>query len=128
MGSTEADEPALESLTELPDSAFVSITEQFLLHIDNLYFKEILRAPQAAHIRSVLIDRLIESDNWEHRPDEWMSIGVNFGRLVARMFMHDGWAEPPRCGLIDTIRDHRPSVLSRDEVLRYNESMVFSSV
>ena len=145
-------------------------------------------AEQAVHIRSVLI----ESDDWEHRPDEWMSIEVNLGRLVARMFMHDGWSQRPRCylnpdgvdrldpllpalqrlaasgpcffvalnlievdprpnhlgfivaaveawlqaypdnsdlwrdqligrricGLIDTIRDHRPSVLSRDKVLR----------
>ena len=192
MGSTEADESALKSLTELPDSAFVSIAEQFLLHIDNLYFNEILSAEQAVHIRSVLIDRLIESDDWEHRPDEWMLIEVNLGRLVARMFMHDGWTQRPRCylnpdgvdridpllpalqrlaasgpcffvalnliefdprpnhlgfivaaaeawlkaypdnsdlwsdqligkricGLIDTIRDRRPSVLSRDKVLR----------
>ena len=99
MDSSEVDEFALKSLTELPDSAFVSITEQFLLHIDNLYFKGILPALQAEHIRSVLIDRLIDSDGWEHGHDKWMSIEVNLGRLVARMFMHDGWTQPPRCYL-----------------------------
>ena len=99
MDSSEVDEFALNSLTELPNIAFASITEQFLLHIDILYFKGILPVPEAVHIRSVFIDRLIESDDWEHRSDEWMSIEVNLGRLVARMFMHDGWSQPPRCYL-----------------------------
>ena len=99
MDLTEVDAFVLNSLTELPNSSFVSIADQFLLHVDNQYFNEVLTEAQAVHIRSVLIDRLIRCDDWKHRPDEWMSIEVNLGRLVARMFMHDGWTPPPRCYL-----------------------------
>ena len=99
MDSSEVDAFALNSLTKLPDSSFVSIAEQFLLHVDHQYFKEVLTVTQTVHVRSVLIDRLIKCDDWRHRRDGWMSIEKNLGRLVARMFMHDGWELPPRCCL-----------------------------
>ena len=111
MESTETHEFALKPLTELPDSAFFSIAEQFLRHVDSLYFKKILPATQAVPIRSALINRLIESDDWEHRADEWRSIEVNLGRLVARMFMHDGWERQPRCYLSADLVDRLDPLL-----------------
>ena len=99
MDVSEIDKSALVSLTGLPDSSFVSVTEQLVLHIDNLYFKRILPMRQAVHTRSILVGRLIKNDDWCQRDDQWMSIDVNLNRLVARMFLHDGWSLPARCYL-----------------------------
>ena len=85
--------------TSLPDRSFIGICELFLLHIDKVYFTGDLGTQQAVHIRSVLIDRLIKSDEWQRWKGEWIGIERTLGRLVARLFMHDGWSKSPRCWL-----------------------------
>ena len=99
METSELDHFALTRITSLPDRSFIGFCEQFMLHIDKEYFTGHLGTQQAVHIRSVLIDRLITSDEWRRWTAEWMAPERNLGRLVARLFMHDGWSQLPRCWL-----------------------------
>lgn len=99
METSELDHFALTRITSLPDRSFIGFCEQFMLHIDKEYFTGHLGTQQAVHIRSVLIDRLITSDEWRRWTAEWMAPEGNLGRLVARLFMHDGWSQLPRCWL-----------------------------
>ena len=97
--SSAWDQFALNHVTSLPDRSFVAICEQFLLHVDKKYVTGDLVTQQAVRIRSVLIDRLITSDEWRRWKAEWVAPEKYLGRLVARLFMHDGWYQPPRCWL-----------------------------
>ena len=99
METSELDHFALTRITSLPDRSFIGFCEQFMLHIDKEYFTGHLGTQQAVHIRSVLIDRLITSDEWRRWRAEWMASERNLGRLVGRLFMHDGWSQLPRCWL-----------------------------
>ena len=98
MEPSELDQFALNRITSLPDRSFIGICEQFLLHVDKEYVAGDLVTQQAVHIRSTLIDRLIRSDEWHRWKGEWITINP-LARLVARLFMHDGWSQPPRCWL-----------------------------
>ena len=97
--SSELDQFALDNITSLPDRSFVVVCEQFLLHIDKEYITGDLATQQAVHIRSEIVERLITSDEWRRWKAEWLAPEKSLGRLVARLFMHDGWSQPPRCWL-----------------------------
>ena len=97
MAMSDVERFALNRVTSLPDRSFVVICEQFLLHIDKEYFTGHLGTQQAVHIRSVLVDRLIESREWQRSMGDWMSTDRAVIRLVARLFIHDGWTQSPRC-------------------------------
>ena len=107
MEAREIDGFALNWIKALPDKAFFNAIEQFLDHVDRVYFGVNRLADQEAeHIRLVLADRLMRSDhwmNWDRRP---MSGEAEFRGAVAAMFMNEAYSwQGPRCKFAPDVVD-----------------------
>ncbi len=99
MGELELEQFALSRIIPLPDSAFIEISAQFLLHVDRAYFAGDLNVAQAGWIRAAITDRLVRSYRWQQACTEWRTLEWALRDLVARLFMHDGSHHPPQCWL-----------------------------
>ena len=92
------DQFALNLITSLPDRPFFDVTEQFILNVDRLYFGRLgMNERQALHIRSVLVRRLTQSQEWLRWDAGSMRVETNLHRAMAALFWADGYSQPQRC-------------------------------
>ena len=94
----ELDAFALNLITSLPDEPFFDVCDVLVRNLDKLHFGgQDISEQQAVHIRSRLVDRLIQSRGWRQFDFGSMAMEVNLGRAVAALFLADGYSRPPRC-------------------------------
>ena len=93
----DMDQFALNLITSLPDRPFFDVAEQFILNVDKLYFGRLgVNERQALHIRSVLVRRLTQSQEWL-RWDAGSMRETSLHRAMAALFRADGYSQPQRC-------------------------------
>ena len=98
MENPEMDAFALSLITSLRDEAFFDACDILLRNVDKRYFSgQGISEPHAVHIRSRLVDRLVQSRGWRQHDVRSMSMETNLGRAVAALFLADGYSRPPRC-------------------------------
>jgi hypothetical protein len=114
MPPSYGDAFALDPIRSFPDKPFYDAAATFLRDLDTVYFQDRgIGQEEAVRIRTVLGDRLLDSDGWRRNArKKSASIEMHLGPTAAALFFNEyGYFQPPKAYLFEKGVDKLPPFL-----------------